>query len=465
MDVLIPCHICFLTVAIVLRHLASHILRFGASDFVQLIAADGGLEIAAYGIRHIAARIVDDILGIVCDRAIFCGIGDIKCSLQLRGRIGAIGDRLFGRIQVVLQLIHFCAAGQHLSRCIGYIIGSIGIGTIGHPCLKAAFLLGHTGIGGFSFADDRGDFIALLCHFRFTSIRLYVAHDGIDALFEGRAFSISTRNGIRDAFAVQHAGIIAHLVSQLRIRFVGDVLRFVRNVAGHSCGLVASDVDVLIPCDICFLTVAIVLRHLASHILRFGASDFVQLIAADGGLEIAAYGIRHIAARIVHDILCIVCDSTIFCSIGDIKCSLLRLRGLAVCIRDFRHGLIQGIDLMILILPILVLNLEAILFRSDFRIGLVAVLVSRIAFDAFCGLARIGAISLRIFGFGLDTICCHIGSGFFPVGGVPVFGIIKRPFFIVGELALGGIAMLCYFSQIRNPIRRDGGSTIMLFTG
>ena len=223
--------------------------------------------------------------------------------------------------------------------------------------------------------------------------------------------------------------------------------------------------DILIPSHIRFLTVAIVLRHLASHILGLGASDFVQLIAADGGREITAYSIRHIAAGVVHDILCIICDNTIFCSIGDIKCSLLRLRGLAVCIRDFRHGLIQGIDLMILILPILVLNLEAILFRSDFRIGLVAVLVSRIAFDAFCGLARIGAISLRIFGFGLDTICCHIGSGFFPVGGVPVFGIIKRPFFIVGELALGGIAMLCYFSQIRNPIRRDGGSTIMLFTG
>ena len=84
--------------------------------------------------------------------------------------------------------------------------------------------------------------------------------------------------------------------------------------------------DVLIPCHICFLTVAIVLRHLASHILRFGASDFVQLIAADGGLEIAAYGIRHIAARIVYDILGIVCDSTIFCSIGDILCILLRFR-------------------------------------------------------------------------------------------------------------------------------------------
>ena len=104
--------------------------------------------------------------------------------------------------------------------------------------------------------------------------------------------------------------MIAHLVCQLRIRFVGDILRLVRNVAGHSCGLVSADGVFLIPIDLVGLL----------------ASDFVQLIAADGGREIAAYGIRHIAARIVDDILGIVCDSTIFCSIGDILCILLRFR-------------------------------------------------------------------------------------------------------------------------------------------
>ena len=191
----------------------------------------------------------------------------------------------------------------------------------------------------------------------------------------------------------------------------------------------------------------------------------MQLIATDGGREITAYGIRHIAAGVVHDILCIVCDGAILSGIGDIFRCLLRLRGRARRILDFCHGRIHGIDLMILILPILVLNLEAILCRSDFRIGLVAGLVSRIALDAICGLARIGVISLRIFGFGLDTICCHIRTGFCPVRGIPVFGIIDRPFFIMGELALGGMAMICYFSQIRDPIRRDGGSTIMLFAG
>ena len=73
-------------------------------------------------------------------------------------------------------------------------------------------------------------------------------------------------------------------------------------------------------------------------------------------------------------------------------------------------------------------------------------------------------IPIRVCHLVRHTICCHIGIGFFPVGVVPVSGMIERPFFIVGELALGGIALLCYFSQIRNLIRRDGGSTIMHFT-
>ena len=464
-----------------------------AFEVLRRLSCHGGSQLTAYGIRHIAGGVVHDILCIVCNRAIFCGIGDIKCSLQLRGLIGAIGNRLFGRIQVVLQLIHFCAAGQHLSRCIGYIIGSIGIGTIGHPCLKAAFLLGHSGIGGFSFADDRGDFIALLCHFGFASIRLYVAHDGIDALLKGRAFSISTWNGIRDAFSVQHAGIIAHLVSQLRIRFVGDVLRFVRNIAGHGRGLVSADGVYLIPIDLVGLLtsdmdVLIPSDSMIFRTLDMGIKSAVEVLrrlSCHGGGQLAAYGIRHIAGGIVHDILCIVCDGAIlsgigdifagivldilcivfngalFSDIGDILRSLLRLRGRARRIRDFRHGRILGIDLMILILPILVLNLEAILCRSDFRIGLVAVLVSRRAIDAFCGLARIGAISLRIFGFGLDTICCHIRAGFCPVSRVALLRIGFAALFRMGELALRGHTALFHLSVMSDTVCGNRSRAIM----
>ena len=85
MDILIPSYICFLTVAIVLLYHASHILGLGASDFVQLIAADGGREIAAYGIRHIAGGVVHDILCIVCDGAVFGCIGN-SIRFHLNGR-------------------------------------------------------------------------------------------------------------------------------------------------------------------------------------------------------------------------------------------------------------------------------------------------------------------------------------------------------------------------------------------
>ena len=94
---------------------------------------------------------------------------------------------------------------------------------------------------------------------------------------------------------------------------------------------------------------------------------------------------------------------------------------------------------------ILVLDRNGVSFcRFLFKIGFISI------DKLFLGLGRSLRISMRIL----------------IAGDLLVFGIIEHPFFIVGELALGGIAILiCYFSQIRDPIRRDGGSTIMLFTG
>ena len=171
-----------------------------------------------------------------------------------------------------------------------------------------------------------------------------------------------------------------------------------------------------------------------------------------------------------------------FSDIGDILRSLLRLRGRARRIRDFRHGRILGIDLKIRILPILVLNLDAILCRSDFHIGLVAVLVShiaidvfcglrsragvavlvsRIAIDAFCGLARIGAFSLRIFGFGLDTIRCHIRAGFCPVSRVALLRIGFAALFRMGELALRGHTALFHLSVMSDTVCGNRSRAIM----
>ena len=116
---------------------------------------------------------------------------------------------------------------------------------------------------------------------------------------------------------------------------------------------------------------------------------------------------------------------------------------------------------MILIIPILVLDLEAILCRSDFRIGLVAVLVSRIAFDAICGLARIGAIFLRIFDFGRDTICLHIRTGFCPVGRVALLRIGFAALFRMGELALRDLTALFHLSDMSDTVCGNRSSASM----
>ena len=176
------------------------------------------------------------------------------------------------------------------------------------------------------------------------------------------------------------------------------------------------------------------------------------------------HGLRfvgNISTGIVHDILCIVLDGTIFRGVRDIFRRLLCLRGLAFVILDFCHGRTHGIDLMVLILPILVLDLEAILCRSDFRIGLVAVLVSRIALDAICGLARIGAIFLRIFDFGRDTICLHIRTGFCPVGRVALLRIGFAALFRMGELALRDHTALFHLSVMSDTVCGNRSSAIM----
>ena len=199
--------------------------------------------------------------------------------------------------------------------------------------------------------------------------------------------------------------------------------------------LLASDVDVLIPSDsMIFLTSDIGIKS---------AVEVLRRLSCHGGGQLAAYGIRHIAGGVVLNIHCIVFDGAFLSGISDIELILL-CRGLTVFTLD---GFIIS------------------LCRIDGTIGILTIFIFQIGLVFAGGLARIGAISLRIFGFGLDTICCHIRTGFCPVRAVPVFGIIDRPFFIMGELALGGMAMICYFSQIRNPIRRDGGSTIMLLAG
>ena len=205
-------------------------------------------------------------------------------------------------------------------------------------------------------------------------------------------------HGIGDAGRSGHAGILAHLVGQRLVRFVGNVLRRVRNIAGHVRGLVssngmlfiarhgclettlvlfrglASDGSLLVSSHSRFLTAFVVLRHLAFHIFGLGASDFVQLIAADGGGQIFAYGIRHIAGGIVYDILCLVCDGTILRGIGDIEVILL-CRGLTVFALDGFIISLCRIDGTIGILAIFVFQVSFVFARSLGSRAGVAILV------------------------------------------------------------------------------------------
>ena len=226
---------------------------------------------------------------------------------------------------------------------------------------------------------------------------------------------------------------------------------------------------------------------LTSDIGIKSAVEVLRRLSCHGGGQLAAYVIRHIAGGVVHDILCIVCDGAVFGCIGNSIRFHLNGRFLPICRSDIMpnliSSLIDGAGAFVIGHRCL-FSIYRLFIGQRFRIPSCILVLDRngVSFCRF--LFKIGFISIdqpirglgRSLGIGMfiiSRVChlvrhttgCHFGSGFLPVGGGPVFGMIERPFFIVGELALGGIAVLCHFRQIRNPIRCDGGSTIMLFTG
>ena len=212
--------------------------------------------------------------------------------------------------------------------------------------------------------------------------------------------------------------ISTHLIGHRFGTFIGHIFRSIGNIT-IVCFVDNTSIahrSFLITCqNVIFLSTGNIVYLTASHDIGLCPSDSMIFRTIDGGIKSAVEVLRRLSchggfklaiafcslaghSRLhgrcrVHDILCFVCDGAIFRGVLDIRRSLLRLRGRARRIRDFRHGRILGIDLMILILPILVLNLEAILCRSDFRIGRVAGLVSHRAIDTFCGLLMVALIA------------------------------------------------------------------------
>ena len=226
--------------------------------------------------------------------------------------------------------------------------------------------------------------------------------------------------------------------------------------------LLASDVDVLIPSDsMIFLTSDIGIKS---------AVEVLRRLSCHGGGQLAAYGIRHIAGGVVHDILCIVCDGAVFGCIGNSIRFHLNGRFLPICRSDIMPNLISSLidgagaflighrclfsiyrlfigQRFIIPICILVLDRNGVSFcRFLFKIGFISIDKLLLALGRSLRISM--PIPSRIFHLVRHTICCHIRTGFCPVRGVPVFGIIDRPFFIMGELALGGMSMICHFSQI-----------------
>ena len=131
---------------------------------MQLIAADGGLEIATYCIRHIAGGVVHDILCIVFDGAVFRGIGDIELILLCRG------------------LTVFTLDGFIISLC--RIDGTIGILTIFvfQICIVfAGGLRSRAGVAILVCDDIFGLCLRLCAVVRVVQI-LHVIHDDIGSL-------------------------------------------------------------------------------------------------------------------------------------------------------------------------------------------------------------------------------------------------------------------------------------------
>ena len=216
-------------------------------------------------------------------------------------------------MRILIRVCHL------LSRYTGLIIRNIGTGTIGHRCLNATFLLGHMRIGGFSFADDRGDLITLLFHFGFAISSLYVAHDGIDALLESGAFSISIFHRgddlislhIQRAFGVSIARRSLHAFScfDREIRGVGTILiryaELIRIDATRGDGI-AEDIRI---------------RRSAFAISRrtcLGERGPFAILRGHGGVtcgvgDLSACCIGDGILCFVYDILCIVCDGANGC--------------------------------------------------------------------------------------------------------------------------------------------------------
>ena len=218
-----------------------------------------------------------------------------------------------------------------------------------------------------------------------------------------------------------------------------------------------------------FVCDLVIFHNTRSSTYRF--CDFFTSLCRDiytvfGDLHfIITHLIGHRFGTFIGHIFRSISDGAVFRGIGDIRRGHFRLRLLTVLPN---HRFCDTIPFLL-------------------GIALVTVFVLRIAIDAFAilasgrgiplfisqcilrfrrGLGEGIVIALGVFGYIFHSISGHVGSGFFPISSIALIGIGSRTFFIMSECAFCCDTIpIGYFSSIRNTIRRDGGSTVILFTG
>ena len=206
------------------------------------------------------------------------------------------------------------------------------------------------------------------------------------------------------------------------------------------------------------------------------AVEVLRRLSCHGGFKLAIafcslaghsriHGLRlvgNISTGIVHDIFRIVCDGAVFRGIGDIRRGHFRLRFLTV-LTNHRFcdtiPFLLGIALVTVFVLRVTINAFAILAS---RRG-IPLFISQCILRIRRGLGKGIVIALGVLCNIFHSISSDIGSGFFPVSIIAFFCIGSRTFFIMSEFAFCFDTIpIGYFSIIRNTIRRNGSSTVML---
>ncbi len=224
------------------------IFRDLASDSGLHFAADSGGQVFANGVGHVFGSVVGDILGLIGDRTVLSGVGDIFCRLGDASAVGAIrygaADERVGCIVEVLDNVDDTAAAYqgifHLSSCLrrsavlgiaGFdqlfrfvygVVGVVDLGSIGNGGSEASgILVHHGGIGAVGYGGS--DLICFLqvvgCIGSIRNICISLTGNGIDggllATINQLGFFFCSTAEVGSGLAISLAHFFRCLIGQL----------------------------------------------------------------------------------------------------------------------------------------------------------------------------------------------------------------------------------------------------------